>query len=773
MKSAILSRFITTLILFWFVLSSGCAALTNRAENTLQTRAASPLAVSTNLPPFGSPTTDMIPTSAGFTPAEAVASPDDLTVYSEALASGWGNWSWGVGSNLNNPAPVRGGTKSIAATFSQGWDGLKFGRSDGLDVSAYDTLSFWIHGGAGGGQTVEIQVSDGCAQATQTVHPSANTWTRVEVSLRPLARPYKVFSLVWWNPGEDMQPTFYIDDIAFVASGVPEPAPVTRAGPALRVDASADRHPISPFIYGMNFSDEDLAAELHLPVRRWGGNSTTRYNWQNDTTNTGSDWYFENVPQENTHPELLPDGSTTDRFIEQDRRTGSQTLLTIPMIGWTAKRRNTGHPFDCGFKVSQYGAQQKVDSDWDPDCGNGVKSNGSPITNNDPLDTSTSISAAFVQNWISHLTGKYGTATNGGVRFYNLDNEPMLWNSTHRDVHPGSTSYDELYTRTVQYAAAIKATDPEAKTLGPVLWGWTAYFYSALDITSGGYNWWDSRPDRKNHGDIPFVPWYLGQMRTYQQAHGTRLLDYLDLHYYPQAEGIFSNNPGDSNVQAVRLRSTRSLWDPTYTDESWIADTEDGPAVRLIPRMRAWADDNYSGTKLAISEYSWGAMCHINGALAQADVLGIFGRERLDLATLWGPPSADQPGAFAFRMYRNVDGQGNGFGETGVRAASSDPAQLAIFAAQRTQDNALTLLIINKNLDTLTSTVTINGFSAQGAAQAYRYSAEDTSAIQRLPDQSLVAGKLTAAIPGSSLTLFVLSSTDSLLPSLFMPLIRR
>ncbi len=95
-----------------------------------------------------------------------------------------------------------------------------------------------------------------------------------------------------------------------------------------------------------------------------------------------------------------------------------------------------------------------------------------------------------------------------------------------------------------------------------------------------------------------------------------------------------------------------------------------GPAVRLIPRMQAWVEANYSGTKLAISEYSWGAMCHINGALAQADVLGIFGREKLDLATLWGPPSSEQPGAFAFRMYRNYDGQGNGFGETGVRAAA-------------------------------------------------------------------------------------------------------
>src|SRR5204863_2203380 len=119
----------------------------------------------------------------------------------------------------------------------------------------------------------------------------------------------------------------------------------------------------------------------------------------------------------------------------------------------------------------------------------------------------------------------------------------------------------------------------------------------------------------------------------------------VDLHFYPQ-DGEALVPAGDAVLQAVRLRSTRSLWDPTYTDESWIADT-----VRLIPRMREWVANNYPGTKLAITEYNWGGLEDINGALAQADILGIFGREGLDLATIWDPPSFSQPGAFAFRMY--------------------------------------------------------------------------------------------------------------------------
>src|SRR5208283_4167631 len=123
----------------------------------------------------------------------------------------------------------------------------------------------------------------------------------------------------------------------------------------------------------------------------------------------------------------------------------------------------------------------------------------------------------------------------------------------------------------------------------------------------------------------------------------------------------------------------RSLWDPTYTDESWIA-TVGGPfpaQIEAIPRFRSWVAANYPGTKVSLSEYNFGALNSINGALTQADVLGVFGREQLDLATLWGPPSAAEPGAFAFRMYRNYDGAGSRYGDTWVQAESSDQSQLA------------------------------------------------------------------------------------------------
>lgn len=688
-------------------------------------------------------------------PASARA---DTSVYDDALEASWQDWSWGgITRDFSRTSPVHAGTRSIAVTFTDGWSGLQLGRNTTLDVSAYDYFRFYVHGGTSGGQSIEVEVGNNGSGASVSVpfQPAANTWTKIDVPLAELGSPAQVNYIHWFNATAGSQAIFYLDDVAFIASGLPTPTPLPPgAGPALSVDVSAARHDISPYIYGMNFADENLAAELDLPVRRWGGNATTRYNWQNDTSNRSFDWYFENIPNDNANPGALPDGSSSDLFVEQDRRTGTATLMTIPMIGWTPKARARS----CGFSVAKYGAQQSTDP-WSTDCGNGVRSNGTKITSNDPNDTSVVIGPTFVQSWMSHLIAKYADAAGGGVPFYNLDNEPELWSDTHRDVHPTPLSYDEIRDRTFQYAAAVKASDPSARTLGPASWGWTAYFWSALDWSAGG-SWWSNPQDRLAHGNVPFVEWYLQQMRSYEQQHGQRILDYLDLHYYPQAGGVSLSGAGNITTQALRLRSTRSLWDPTYVDESWI-----GEAVRLLPRMRAWVDTNYPGTKLALTEYNWGALDHINGALAQADVLGIFGREGLDLATLWDPPTSSEPGAFAFRMFRNFDGAGARFGDVGVSAASGDQSLLAVYAAQQSTSGAVTVMVINKSTQALTSSVALTGFAPAPSAQVFRYSAANLSAIVPLSTQTISSGGFTATFPPSSMTLFVVGSGGGPLPT--------
>jgi hypothetical protein len=262
-------------------------------------------------------------------------------------------------------------------------------------------------------------------------------------------------------------------------------------------------------------------------------------------------------------------------------------------------------------------------------------------------------------------------------------------------------------------------------------------------------------------------------MKAYEQAHAVRILDYLDLHYYPQANGVALADAGNAATQALRLRTTRSLWDPTYVDESWIDDMGwEGGIVKLIPRMKDWVTANYSGTQLAVTEYNWGALDHINGAVAQADVLGIFGREGLDLATLWGPPEIDQPGAYAFRMYRNYDGQHHTFGDVSVRATSADQGRVSIYAAQRSGDNALTIVVINKSLtQTLTSPIALAATGTITRAAVYRYSAANLNVIVRQADQIIGGSSFTATLPAQSITLFVTSPDDPMDEYVFLPVI--
>jgi hypothetical protein len=670
-----------------------------------------------------------------------------LTVYGNSLAAGWQDWSWSATRNFSNTNPVYpGNSDSLAVTITGAWGGLFLAATQAVAASPYDTLQFYIHGGTSGGQKLNVILTDNNHKFGQGVPVQANAgqWTQVNIPLSSLASPSWIGGIILEDTTGNAQPIFYLDNISFINQGLAPPPTLT--GPALSINVSANRHAISPNIYGINYADQNLAAALNLPVRRWGGNSTTRYNWQHNIHNTGSDWYFENIPDGAD----VTDGSASDLFIEQDRSTGTKTLMTVPLIGWTPRSDSPrNQPYDCGFEISKYGTQQSTDQ-YDPNCGNGVlNSTAKDVAGNNPLDTSTAINPAFVTQWVDYLVGKFGTASKGGVAFYDLDNEPMLWNSTHRDVHPKPTSYAEMETQTSLYAAAVKAADPTAETLGPALWGWCAYFFSAVDGCSAG-------TDYTSHGKTYFVPWYLQQMHAHEKAKGVRILDFLDFHYYPAATGVSLSQWGGSSTQALRLRSTRSLWDPTYTDESWIGGMTPGGAVNLIPRMKAWVAANYPGTKLAISEYNWGALNDINGALAQADVLGIFGSQGLDLATLWGSPADTDPGAFAFRMYRNYDGAKHAFGDVSTQAASADQGKLAVYAAQRTADKALTVMVINKIANPQTSTVTLAGYKPASKAAVYRYSPANVTAIAQ-PAGLAVSAKFSATFPGNSITLFVMT----------------
>lgn len=671
------------------------------------------------------------------------AQSSDQDIYTDALSNGWENWSW-ANVNFNNATPVHAGSKSTSVT-AKAWEALYFHHSP-FDSASFTNLSFWIHGGSVGGQRLLVQAVLGGTSVSsgQPLAPlAANAWQQINIPMTALAPQGQArIDGVWIQDRTGTaQQTFYVDDVRLQTT--PATVPTSGATVVIRIDARANRKPIKPEIYGVAFATTEQLKELNAPLNRSGGNATTRYNWQANASNHASDWYFESLPSTSS-----ASGADGDDFIRDSLSGGAQAMLTIPVIGWVAKLGpNRGRL--SSYSIAKYGPQTDRDSQWYPDAGNGVSSGtGLAITNNNPDDANLPVGTDFQMGWIQHLTNRWRSAVSGGLRYYILDNEWSLWHETHRDVHPIGATMDEVRDRFIEYATMIKGVDPNALVVGPEEWGWSGYLYSGYDLQWGGKQGWSSLPDRNAHGGIDFLPWFLTQARQRSEALGRRLLDVFTVHYYPQG-GEFSDDVS-TPAQLRRNRSTRSLWDPSYVDESWINER-----VRLVPRLKQWVSQNYPGTPIGITEYSWGAESHINGATAQADVLGIFGREGLDLATRWTVPATGTPTFKAIQMYRNYDGQKSTFGETSVSSVAPNPDDQSAFASVRTSDGALTVMVVNKVLSGSTPvSLSISNFSGIGKAEVWQLTSANK--IIRQPDIDYVGGSLNNVVPAQSITLYVL-----------------
>lgn len=517
----------------------------------------------------------------------------------------------------------------------------------------------------------------------------------------------------------------------------------------ITIDTAQEVHPISPLIYGMADAKPAFLRDLRLGSNRWGGNPSTRYNWERGNCwNAARDWEFRNGHYDHTRPEDRQPSGVADQFIAANRAAGVATILTIPTIGWVAKdanneSRSLNVPKEGGDPVSP---GSEAIAGYDPTENRRRTSIPSFARKRGPFQDPPDLrdNAVYQDEWVHHLVRRFGRAAEGGVRFYAMDNEPDLWDATHTDIRPARLGYDDLLAQFLEYATAVKAVDPTAQVTGPVSWGWTGYLHSPRDRGQ-----WAARPDRRAHGDMEFLPWFLDQVRRHDQKTGRRTLDVLDIHYYPQAAGVYGSSKQSAKIEALRLRSTRSLWDPTYVDESWIRE-----AVRLIPRMKEWIARYYPGTKLGITEWNWGAGRTLNGGLAVAEVLGLFGREGVDLANFWTHPRKETPAYFAFKMYRNVDGRGGGFGDQSVRAVSSAPHAVSCFASVDSRTGEPVAMLLNKQPDQ-EAAVTIQIQHARPVTRAalWRYSGENLQAIVPLPEASVAGGTLRLTAPAYSMTL--------------------
>ncbi len=465
---------------------------------------------------------------------------------------------------------------------------------------------------------------------------------------------------------------------------------------SMSINCLDNKHKISPYIYGIGYSGASYLTvnpwNLGATINRWGGNVTSRYNFEKGNIwSTASDWYFRNVQ--------LSEGNTFDAFLDANAAAGMANAVTLPTLGWVAKDATS-----YSFPVAVYGKQQ----DAEGDAGNGKSPSGKDLPSPDPKTTSVASTPESVAGWVSRLKGRSA--------MYFLDNEPELWYGTHRDVHPEPAGYDEILDKTLKYGAAVRKADPSAVIAGPSSFGSWGYFYSGADNAGGLSN----APDRRAHGNVPFLEWYLRNVRAAEQKSGKKILDVLDVHFYPQAEGMYGwGEKTDPEHAARRIRQTRGIWDPTYTDESWVGDQEYGK-LALIPRMKKIIADNAPGLAFSVGEWNFGAEGHISGALATAEVLGRFGQGDVYSAFYWTAPPENSPTFWAFRAFRNYDGAGSKFLNNSVGTTMADNTSL--FASTNDNGTQLTAMVLNLDAKkSVNAQIALANCKGVKSAKAYTY----------------------------------------------------
>jgi hypothetical protein len=695
---------------------------------------------------------------AAWLPFSNVQAQSNEIIYSNSLQNGWADWSW-ASDNLSCTSPVLTGFSDSISVLCTNFQALYLHQT-AFDSTPYTNLTFWINGGTKGGQPLQVRATlSGAAQTAVALSPLTTNWQQITVTLAALGVANQPNMDGFWIQSQtkaQLAP-FYVDDIVLVAG----PPAGTNATNFIGIDAGTNRNPISSLIYGTAFATSNQLADLNFTMNRSGGNEETTYNWEINAHGKGADYYFESYPDASATA-----GESADSVVANSKAGGAQPLITIPIIGWSPIL-GAGRTILPSYAISKYGPQTGFDP-YFTNAGNGVSvTNKTLITWNNPADAYMAVTTNYQAAYVRHLTNTWGQSTNGGVGYYLMDNEHSLWSSTHQDIHPVGPTMQEVFGKIVAYASMVKSLDPQALVLGPEEWGWPGYFYSGYDQQWSGlntnYNSADY-PDRATNGGMDYMPWLLNQLRQYNLTNGTRLLDYFTLHCYPQEGNVGSETDVSTATSMLRNQSTRQFWDANYVDPSWI-----NSVIMLIPRMQSWVVAYYPGTKIGITEYNWGAEAYMSGATAQADILGIFGRQGLNLATRWTTPTTGTPTYLAMKMYRNYDNQGHTFGDTSVLAGGPNPDNVAVFAAQRSADEALTIMVVSKYLSGKTPLViNVTNFAGNGTAQVWQLNASNS--IAQLPSLACANGALQTTVPGQSVTLLVLPPSSTLRLAVGAPL---
>ncbi len=385
------------------------------------------------------------------------------------------------------------------------------------------------------------------------------------------------------------------------------PAPAPAAPPVtVRVDATAGRRPISPYLYGRNMNlaglDEHmwgdqttLAREAGLRISRESdGNNGTKYNWHNDLS-SHPDWY-NNVYKQNRPARA--------RAI-QDTCPGIDGLFALPVLGWVAKTDAVNadeNRLDPGHKNPHANL-----------CGGGVAT--AYLESQTPQD-----SVGVLDYWFKPKPAGLGLDP-ARFRLWHLDNEPECWRGTHKDVSGTLMSGEECVQKYAAVAREVKRRYPEIRLMAP---GFSSEWF-----------WWNWS-DHNCVGGLPWMQYFIKRMAEESRAFGRPLLDMVDIHTY------INDNGTDEDI----LQEHRNWYDPGYQSPAangckrWpdCGFHQDQKVEMVLGRIEGWLDESFGpghGIGIATTESGPHSKTAMVRALWYASHLGTFADHGVQVFTPW------------------------------------------------------------------------------------------------------------------------------------------
>ncbi len=518
----------------------------------------------------------------------------------------------------------------------------------------------------------------------------------------------------------------------------------------IQVDAALDRKNISPWIYGKNNSLSDnpsnplsadkwqLLREAGLRMlREGGGNNSTKYNWRLKLS-SHPDWY-NNV--------YFHDWDYTAKTLQQNL-PDTQGLLSFQLIG---KAAGTGS-FNFGdWSYNQSKGWSGVNQNLagggtvNPSGGNKALKEGDPslYLMNWPADSTVAI--------LDHWFGKNGIGIDQNKFIYwNMDNEPEIWSGTHDDVMPVQLPAEEFMQRYFEVAKTARQKYPGIKLTGPVPaneWQW--------------YNW---NGAKINYGskDYVWLEYFIKRIGEEQKATGIKLLDVLDIHFYPGETNpadlvqlhrvYFDKNyvyPGANGVK----RSGTGGWDNSITKEY------------IFERCSQWLE-NYigpnHGVTFGVTETDVSSTDPNVVAAWYASTLGEFMKQNVDIFTPW---------AWKIGMWEVLHLYSRYNWEISVRSVSGEEESVSAYSSVSLNADSMTIVLVNRSL-TLTKEVSVNISNFPLANSEFSYlrlnSLPSSETFRTHQDNALKKGKVMTNNNSFTIQLPPLSITSVLLASNYL-----